>query len=341
MNILLLLSGYTCKRASWEKGDNITIEKENLKDFFEGNNYLNRLLRNHRVTTICALWDQIGLDEVKKYYNPEVYISLSQNNFQERLKNILGSYEETRTKNREKWFKERNIINNLFSPSERVASQLYGRQVVSQKAIEFINKANYKPDLILMTRYDISCRGGLLVRHPVNISSSIKSFLKQEEDLAKIVLPVFNQLNAGMPDMWFYMNYKGLVYMQSIYDDYIKSITADKSEYRNLLTSGWPFSESFDLSNINDKRQFTNIMLSGKESYSLMRYEDWELPNIHTFLKYFLILKEQKFVIKFSSRFESVFSMFLFGNFKRSFLSSIKEIIFGAKRKIQSKNIFQ
>ena len=30
-----------------------------------------------------------------------------------------------------------------------------------------------------------------------------------------------------------------------------------------------------------------------------MKYEDWELPNIHSFLKYFLSLRKEKFKIKF------------------------------------------
>ena len=96
MKVLLLLSGYTCKRVPWGLGDKGTPEKENMSDFFEGSNYLKKLLKNHELKTICSLWDDIGIDEVKATYNPEICISSSQKEFQDQLKIIFGDYEENR-----------------------------------------------------------------------------------------------------------------------------------------------------------------------------------------------------------------------------------------------------
>ena len=67
MNILLLISGYTCKRQPWGEGDIGTPNLENMKDFFDGGNYLKKLLKKHNVKTICALWDNIGLKEVRNF----------------------------------------------------------------------------------------------------------------------------------------------------------------------------------------------------------------------------------------------------------------------------------
>ena len=64
-----------------------------------------------------------------------------------------------------------------------------------------------------------------------------------------------------------------------------------------------------------------------------MKYEDWELPNIHAFLKYYFILKDQKFKLKFIPRFQSIFSMILFANYKRIIIYGSKELFSGIKSK--------
>ena len=334
MKVLLLLSGYTCKRIPWGLGDNGTPRKEIMSDFFDGAKYLKNILKNHEYKTICGLWDDIGIEDVKETYNPEICISSSQEKFQKQLKPIIGDYESRRIKKRNAWLKKKNIKNNLVSSASRVASQLYSRQIVLKEAIKFINKTSFDPDIIILTRYDISCRGGAYIRNPARITSSICQFLNSENNYPKVVLPLFNQLNAGMPDMWFYLNYNALHNMQFIYDEYIKIITAKDSEYKRLLTKGWPLSEYFDLADTNDSRQFSNILVTNKKSDKLMKYHDWELPNIHAFLKYYFLLKDEKFELKFIPRFQSIFSMLLFANYKRIIVSGSKELLSGIKSKI-------
>lgn len=85
MKILLLISGYICKRVSWEKGGYGTY-KNNMNDFFAGSRYLEKLLKDYDVKSICSLWDGIGKKEVIKSYNPKICISLDQNEFQQNLK---------------------------------------------------------------------------------------------------------------------------------------------------------------------------------------------------------------------------------------------------------------
>ena len=128
---------------------------------------------------------------------------------------------------------------------------------------------------------------------------------------------------------WFYLNLNALYKMQFIYDEYINIITSKDSEYKRLLTQGWPLSEYFDLNDTNDSRQFSNIIINNKKNYKLMKYQDWEMPNIHAFLKYYFLLKGTKFELKFISRFQSILSMFLFANYKRIFILGFKELFFG------------
>ena len=334
MKVLLLISGYTCKRIPWGLGDNGTPRKEIMSDFLEGAKYLKKLLKNHEYKTICGLWDNIGIEDVKEIYKPEICISSSQEEFQKELQPIFGDYESKRIKKRNAWLKRRNIKNNLVSSASRIASQLYSRQIVLKEAIKFIKKTRFNPDIIILTRYDISCRGGAFIRNPARITSSICEFLNSENNYPKIILPLFNQLNAGMPDMWFYLNLNALKNMQSIYDEYINTITSEESTYKRLLTKGWPLSEKFDLSDTNDSRQFSNILVTNKKSNKLMKYQDWELPNIHAFLKYYFLLKDEKFKLKFIPRSQSIFSMLLFANYKRIIGSGSKELLSGIKSKI-------
>ena len=67
-----------------------------------------------------------------------------------------------------------------------------------------------------------------------------------------------------------------------------------------------------------------------------MRYEDWELPNINAFLKYYLSLRKVKFKIKYISYANSLLSMLLFANNIRSLKSVLYEIYAYTKIKLKS-----
>tara|TARA_S200000501_G_C20868696_1_gene763296 strand:- start:5516 stop:6559 length:1044 start_codon:yes stop_codon:yes gene_type:complete len=326
MKILLLLSGYTCKRIAWGEGDKGTPLPKEMDDFWNGRNYLKNLLKNHRVETICTLWDNLGFNEVNKEYNPRICLSLDQKIFQDNLKLKLKDYEKKRIQKRNKWLSKRKVKNNLVGSSDRIASQLFCREMVCKKAIEFLNQSSYEPELIILTRYDIGIRGGVAVRNPCFINDSINKFLNKNKNQARIIIPTFNQLNIGLPDMWFYMNVGGLLEFKSIYTEYENSLCGVDNRYLKLLTEGWPDSEWFEYTNISDKRQFSNIILNNQRSERLMKYEDWELPNTHAFYKYFILLRDSKFQIKFLPINHSLFSMFLFGNKVIGIKSIIHEI---------------
>lgn len=337
MKILLLLAGYTCKRIQWGDGDKGTPVANQMGEFWDAKKYLNKLLKNHDVRTICALWDRIGIEEVKKAYKPELYQSLNQNDFQKELSKKFKDYEKERIIRRNKWLSKNNVKNDLVISSERYASQLFCRQIVCKKAIEYISSSSYEPELIILTRYDISTRGGIFVRHPSRISNSIKDFIFYDNKNPRIVLPAFNQLNLGLPDMWFYMNKKGLYCIDNIFDEYVKTITSKKNAYKELLTKGWPDSEYFNYCDIGDKRQFSNIVITKKQPENLMKYEEWELPNIHSFHKYFLSLRKVKFKIKYISKANSLISMIIFAKKIKSLKAIIYEIYSFIKIKIRSK----
>ena len=331
MKVLLLLSGYAFKTTSWEKGSSQVSDKDLMLDFYQGTKYIKKLLKKNDLKVICTLWDGIGIEKVKEIYNPEICISLDQNSFQKKLNTVLGDFEKQRMINRDEWFKKRNKENNLVIPISRTASQLYARQNVIRNALDFLQNSNYEPDIIFLTRFDIGSRGGVFVRNPSFINKAIYSFLKSDKNAPKIFLPLHNQLNMGFPDMWFYMNLKALENMKYIYDEYVSCIMSQNSTYKDLLSNGWPDSEFYPFQDLYDKRQFSNITYSGKRTKNLMKYEQWEASNIHIFYKYYLLLSQKKFQIKFIDRKTSIFSMLLFSDLKNSLPSAFFQMIIGIK----------
>ena len=79
--------------------------------------------------------------------------------------------------------------------------------------------------------------------------------------------------------------------MQNLYEVYINSIFQENGTYLNYLKNGWPSSEWFDLKDIYDPRQFSNLTLTGKKIIKKDEISSWESPNIHMFYKYFFITR--------------------------------------------------
>ena len=145
-----------------------------------------------------------------------------------------------------------------------------------------------KYQFFLLTRYDIGFRGGFAVRYPSILNQRNIEWLSSDSR-NKFILPSFDQLNCGFPDMWFYSNSSGLIAYAQILDVYINSLLDSCSTYQSLLTSGWPDSEYFDYPSASDLRQFSNICLKKTHVHRQpMIYPSYEAPNLHAFHKYFL-----------------------------------------------------
>jgi hypothetical protein len=63
---------------------------------------------------------------------------------------------------------------------------------------------------------------------------------------------IWNQLNAGLPDHWFYSNYDNMRIVMNLYDNLIEYLKPD-SEYRFSVCNNWPFS--------NYENEFSNEIL--------------------------------------------------------------------------------
>lgn len=330
--ILVLLSGYPCARHPWGNSQNHgTPELTSFDSFYAGAGYLKKLLSSHSVDYVCTTWDGIGEELIKRTYKPIVYESYSQKKFRDETDKVLYSYEVERIKRRNQYYEEHGLTNDLVVSSIRFASQLRSRCWAAKLALDLIDKNSSPYDAILLTRYDISSRGGFLVRNPTFFREDELSFLTSHPDEPRFILPSFGQLNCGFPDMWFYMNKCGLKHYSLIFDNYISDINSEASEYFKMMTGGWPFSKKFLLHSIYDYRQYSNEILKTSNSSSLMSYPDWECSNLHSYHKYYLHLSSSlkgKSNVKFQ-RFFDVYSAFIIcSNFPSNMIELFYEFIF-------------
>jgi hypothetical protein len=289
--VLVILSGYPCARSPWGNSENHgTPDISSFDSFFAGAEYLRKLLKGNSVDYICTTWDGVGEDQIQQTYKPKIYKSYSQDRFLNQVDGKLKSYEADRMRRRSKFYSNKRIENDLVVSSIRFASQLQSRCDAAKLALELIRKTSNVYDAILLTRYDISTRGGFLVRHPTYLDNHDLSFLGSSIDSPRFILPSFSQLNCGFPDMWFYMNLAALKHYSLIVDHYLTDITSNSSEYCKLMTKGWPFSQFFPMASIYDYRQYSNEIFKRNKSSLLMIYPDWEVSNLHCYHKYYMYL---------------------------------------------------
>lgn len=337
--VLVILSGYPCARSPWGNSQNHgTPDLSSFNSFYAGADYLKKLLKGKSVEYICTTWDDVGKDLIQKTYKPIIYKSYSQDQFRNQIDEQLKSYEVDRMACRSKYYHDRGIENDLVVSSIRFASQLQSRCYAAKLALELIENTSNVYDAILLTRYDISTRGGFLVRHPTSLNNFDYAFLRSSVDSPRFILPSFRQLNCGFPDMWFYMNVAALNHYSSIVNQYVLDILSNKSEYFKLMTEGWPFSQFFPMNSIADHRQYSNEILKNKSTSSLMIYPDWEVSNLHSYHKYYLRLSSILPVgtdLKFKDSFDVLIAFSahsnLFINKKALFFELLSYLIFSIK----------
>ena len=135
----------------------------------------------------------------------------------------LASYENARFESREIHLNSLAQNNELVISSLRYASQLQSRinSISLAESSGLLDPAQY--DYFLISRYDIGFRGGYSVRYPVRLSHLESQWLI-DNTKNRYVLPIFDQLNCGYPDMWFYLNRKALINYKRILSVYVDSL---------------------------------------------------------------------------------------------------------------------
>lgn len=280
---LALLSGYPCSGAI--NGDFIA--------FRMGAKHLHERLNEFETDFMCATWDGVGEEEICKAFNPIRFYSQDQAQFQDSIDPLIRKFKVV--------LRDKKRIEELrCGPQssgyelDRYKSPLFLRGFIINRALEEIARGRLlEYDFYVISRFDISTRGCEDVRYLKPVSQEALDFLCNGEHYERrVVMPEFQQLNEGYPDMWFYFNYAGLVRYKEIYNEYVMDVTNNQSKYCNLMRMGWPDSRLFSHENVADVERFSNIEIHGstRGEEQLGTYKDFHITNVHCYHKYFFSL---------------------------------------------------
>jgi hypothetical protein len=257
MKIAVCLHGYY---GTVSTGDMTTGSKsaEKIKDFFSGRD----------VDYFIHCWQPEHETTLRDSYSPKKIVCEKQKDFSSVM--VKHGLDQS-------WFDEgfdrpRTMYRN--AQISRSLSFLYSRS----KALQLL-EGEY--DRVFIMRLDIGNVG------PDDVNFPHRFDFDSDE---KYVYSVYwNQLNAGLGDMWFVCNQKDAEIMSTVYDKSLEYYKKDSGYVRAMLW-GWPDSEwfPFELAG-RDPREFSNVVLSQNKPTDLMTYPKWYCVNNHNMYKYFFI----------------------------------------------------
>ncbi len=108
-------------------------------------------------------------------------------------------------------------------------------------------------------------------------------------DMKYLYSSMWDQLNAGFADQWFFSSWENMSKLAMAYD-YAFDAFKPGSDYEKAVTEGWFDSQPIDNMSSADQRQFSNEMLKdiSERSVELMKYPLWQCINNHLYYKWFL-----------------------------------------------------
>ena len=222
----------------------------------------------------CHSWDVQKTQLITDWYQPKNWVIEHQIDFTEKVNAI-------------------DLERYLYTPHRdwqylfRAFSFYYTRAKAIQLKKEYEDKHDFKYDCVISCRYDLGQRD-----RDQNLEYYVSRInFDPGYDMSYMYSAMWNQINAGMADQWFYSNSENMDKFIDLYDKMSSYLTAD-SGYEKAVCGidGWPDSNRFTHPS-EDPRQFTNEVLlpANKKSTTPMQYPRWECINNHLMHKYFMI----------------------------------------------------
>ena len=220
----------------------------------------------------CHSWDVEKEDLILDWYKPKKSIIEPQIDFSDKVNAIdLGRYLYTPHRNWQYIF--------------RAFSFYYTRAKSIELKKQYEEENNFKYDCVITCRYDLGQR---------DRDQTLEYYVSRinfdpNNDMSYMYSAMWNQINAGMADQWFYSNSENMNKFIDLYEKMSLYLSAG-SDYEKLVTEGGPDSNMFNNPS-DDPRQYTNeVFLSDDEkSLTPMKYDRWECVNNHIMHKYFMI----------------------------------------------------
>jgi hypothetical protein len=177
------------------------------------------------------------------------------------------------------WERDKNYLFRTFS-------FLHTRGEALRLCKEHSEKTGVYYDCVIACRFDLGQRDRDQQRQyyvsRINFDPSY--------DMSFMYSALYDQLNAGMADQWFYSSQENMmpfIHMR----DRVREYLTPGSAYVIAATTGWPDSNYFKHPSPIDDRQFTNEVLkpAAAQSKRLAQYPRWDCVNNHLLHKWFLI----------------------------------------------------
>lgn len=207
-------------------------------------------------------------------YQPKCYVSEPQKDFSKVM--LEEGIDES-------YFNEGFARENSKFSACKISSTLsflYSRK----RAIELCAGEHY--DTVVVARFDLGQRDRFQKREYYVSTMNFDPAL----DMNFLYSSMWDQLNAGFADQWFYSNWSNISHLAAAYE-YALGAFKRGSSYEECVTEGWFDSVEMDNLSSTDPRQFSNEMLKSIEQRSsepLMRYPRWQCINNHLFYKWFI-----------------------------------------------------
>ncbi len=266
MRIALCLHGYYNNSTDLESGDN-------------GFKYIKEtLLDKYNVDVFIHSWEKDKEVYLKELYNPIYSTFENQIDFTEIMKEneISQEYFDEGFPRDHSPYAQCKISSTL--------SFLYSRQAALRLAFLFEEKKKFEYDVVITARFDLGQRDKFgkwrFYVSQMNFDPKL--------DMNFVYSAMWDQLNAGYADQWFFSNSKNMKILSKAYDEALKSFLPG-SLYEHAITQDWPDSVIYDMS-FTHPNQFTNeIFKQYKSILPLMKYPKWQCVNNHIFYKWFFI----------------------------------------------------
>jgi len=266
VKIALCLHGYYNNRADPQSGDKgLEYIKKNI--FSKGN-----------VDVFLHNWQPELELKLKEQYHPKGYCIEPQIDFEKVIENsdIDESYFNENFQRNKTIFAQCNIARTL--------SFLCSRKKSIELKKEYEKEQGIKYQSVITARFDLGQRDGNAKRK--YLVSKIN--FDPCQDMSFLYSAMWDQLNAGYADQWFYSNSENIDLLATAYDkcfDYFRP----GSTYEQKVIRGWPDSCKIDTLNRNDVGQFTNEIFKNQKSRTLMKYPKWQCINNHILYKWFCL----------------------------------------------------
>lgn len=264
------MSGYFNNREDPESGDN-------------GFKYLqDTIISKYNPDIFIHSFDKQYQLKLYDLYEPKFAIIEEQLSFKEAMK-IAGVSQEYFDKG----------FNREHSPYaackiESTLSFLYSRKKALELVYNYEESSKFQYDVIITARFDLGQRDKFgkwkYYVSQINFDPTL--------DMSQIYSAMWDQLNAGYADQWFYSNSNNMRLLSMAFDAALYDYFVPGSKYEKAVTGGWPDSLQYD-GGFYDKNQFSNEKLKPyrdiRSLVSNMKYPKWQCVNNHILYKWHMI----------------------------------------------------